>query len=184
MLRVRVNWTGTSVGPTLSTFWFNNTGDSSSAAATAVAVKNFLTALNGSVVTGASATIDPEVAEIDAATGDLFATFPVTQDPVTFAGGTGPLPRANQGLIRLGTGVYLNGRRIVGHLFIPGVVTAVNSNGAPTAAYVNSLQAAANGLMNDANTAWCVYSRVNGLAAPITSPSAKNYFAVLRSRRD
>jgi hypothetical protein len=136
------------------------------------------------VVTGATATIDPEVAEIDSATGNLVATFPVTQDVVTFAGGTGPLPRANQGLIRMGTALYLNGRRVVGHLFIPGVVSAVNNNGAPTTAYVSSLQTAANALMNDAQTFWCVYSRVNGVAAIINAPVAKNYFAVLRSRRD
>lgn len=184
MLRVRVTLSGTSTGDALSTFYFNNDDSQAAATAAAAAVRAFWQALLGDVLTNATAQVQNEVAVIQPDTGDLSGVWPVSQDVVTFAGGSEPLPRQCQGLISLGTNTFVNGRRVRGHLNVPGPVEAVNAAGVPTSTYRGDLLTAANGLRDNASTNWVVWSRTHGLMAEVTAPLVRTYWANLRTRRD
>lgn len=76
------------------------------------------------------------------------------------------------------------GRKFIG----PVGVSTVGTQGTPTPGAVATLQNACNGLIafndNFANGAIGVYSQVDQVFRDATSMQARNYFAVLRSRRD
>lgn len=137
--------------------------------------------------TGVTWTGDAVVDVVDEATGLI-----VGQDPVTPLTANGDVsgdvsPPATQGLIRMPTGTYTAGRQIRGRVFCPGVPEEHVTGGAPSSAYVATLELAATTLVADSFTIGSplvVYSRTHNTSALVQSPSVWNKFAVLRSRRD
>ena|SRR5688500_13246463 len=92
-------------------------------------------------------------------------------------------PRATQGLLRLRTDGFNGNRRVLGHIFVPGVTSnAVNpASGAPTLVYQQALTFA--GEVAQAGE-FCVASRKQNQFFPTTVVTGDTEFAVLRSRRD
>jgi hypothetical protein len=134
---------------------------------------------------------DQTVLAIEATTGVLTGSF-TAAPALTVVGGSGsePLPRQTQGLIRWGTASVINGRRVRGRLFVPGVQEGDNDGtGSPLAALVTALTTAGATVFIAGATSSeaCVWHRPtggSGGASPdITAASGSPTWAVLRSRR-
>lgn len=182
-LRVRSVHTGVAGSPYYSAFYFSGTG----AAQGAIAherVHGFWTALGGVITTAMTTTTQGDVEEIDEATGQVIAVYPVTPSG-RVGGATGDLlPFATQGLIQLRTGTFINGRELRGRIFIPGAVEGAQTTGQPAGAYRTTLQTAADGLVGTTGPQLLIYSRTHRTSSTVKAATAWTQWAVLRSRRD
>jgi hypothetical protein len=184
MLRVTTIFTGVQGTPWYSNQYFLGSTQEMAVAAQD-AVFEFWSDLAGLIPTAVTAAVQPEVDDVDPVTGNVTATYVVPQQDVDCVGGAA-LPWAVQGLIRLRTGDFVNGREVRGRIFVPAPTAETNSNGVPSASYVTTMQTAATTLLTNAEPGGnlCVYSRTNGQAFEVSQVSAWNQFAELRSRRD
>lgn len=188
--RVRSNHTGLPGSPYLTTFNFLQGVVPSQAQDLNDAVEAFWTRIRNAIASPWTVLNDPEVYALDEATGDLVTSAAISRTATT-AGGSASEWTAKQGLVTMRTGRYLRGRRVLGHLYVPGVASGSGEQ-VPTTAYETIVNTAVNGLITDSNdlgTPWCVYSRPtsdtasDGIGSAITSGALKGYWGVLRSRR-
>lgn len=182
MLRVRINWTGTTPGFTVWHF-LPNTDDQSAATAAASAATTFLETIDGLYRNSVTAQVDPEVLAVDVGTGNVTGVFPVTAAAQQGDSADAAVPNAAMALIRWRTGVFSSGRELRGRTFIPGLTdTSVDATGNVSAATVTAINAAAATLISSSDFA--IWSPTNSSAATVTSGTTWTEFAVLRSRRD
>lgn len=182
--RVEAEWTGLSGSPFLSVWNFRN--EPGAADDYAEAVNDFLGVLSHLVHESLSVRVEPVQTIFDDTTGQPTGTETASQAYTPPMTGSGSMKSAaTQGLLQLRTGVYAAGREIRGRLFIP-APTEGGGDATPSPAYMADLTTAGNALVGamTPTTAWVVYSRSRGQSADITSTSAWNQYAVLRSRRD
>lgn len=182
MWRVRTVFSGPQGAPYLNTLYFDTLGGTAGQAVAAVGA--FWGAVDAHIANDLSWTTEPEVYQLDETTGQ-----PVSVTQVTSATGTGAktdelIARAAQGLIRLGTGIFVGGREIRGRIFVPGLTLDSVLNGALETTVIAAFDAAALALQTDANSAIVVWSRKNGRMEGVISSSTWSQYAVLRSRRD
>jgi hypothetical protein len=185
MNRVRTVWNGVAGAPYYSNHYFTDTSIITDAIDATQAVKTFWDALTGNIVSGLNYLIEPEVARIQTADGQLVGawTVPGLTGGGTFVGDQGP--RASQGLITWQTGKVVAGRFLKGRTFIPGLGEPVNGPGGnPLASAVSGWTTAATALIADAGNELVVWSRTHGVAEPAVSGQGGTQWAVLRSRRD
>lgn len=182
MFRVRTIFSGVTGSPWVNTAFFN---DSVGTAQDCVdAVGTFWGAVDALMDSSVTWLTNADVETVDAATGQVTAVTATTPAAGSGGGGASGLPIAAQGLVRWRTGDYVGGREIRGRWFIPGLAIGSNTDGVITPASVTIMQNAATALINDADTILNVWSRAHNTARAVTSGSAWNQFAVLRSRRD
>jgi hypothetical protein len=183
MLRVRVNHSADTVGPGLSTFYFEGSTQAVADDA-AAAVATFWASVEPYIVNYGIWSLDTQVAQINAVNGQLEGIFNVT--PATGVGdvNSSQLALATQGLLQLRTGAIVGGRELRGRLYIPGPTETHNDVARPIGAYVTGLNSAANALIADTGNAWAVWSRTNGIFQEITSATCWSDWAIMRSRRD
>ena len=145
----------------------------------------FWDALKVYQASGLIITISGDVERVDPATGQIIELF-TFEDNIVNSTGSGPIPPADQGLMRWRTGDFINGREVRGRTFIPYLSSSAETNGVPSSAFVAAAQDAADDLLVGLGAAgdMCVYSPTHGQFANVTSHSVWNQFAVLRSRRD
>jgi len=179
--RVRTVFSGVQGAPWLSTLYFAELGGTAQQAATAAGA--FWNAADALMQLSVSWTTEAAVFTLDETSGQPVSVANTT--PVTGTGALGDhiLPITTQGLVRLRTGVFLNGREVRGRIFVPGY-TEINSNGGPSATVLSTLNAAGAALIADANSIFAVWSRTNGVAQSVSAVETWNQWAVLRSRRD
>ena len=176
-----VVWTGLEGSPYLSTFHVN-----AALFPTATDVQNLmagtLALLCEAVSNELTANLQTEVSTWSAP-DTLVSTMTITGGSVPGVDNTGNAPRATQGLLRLRTDAFNGNRRILGHIYVPGVPQgAVDlANGKPTSAYLTELNAAA-AVMDGG--AMLVAGRKSNTFYETTTVTADSEFAVLRSRRD
>lgn len=183
LYRVRIIWGGSAAaGGGLSTFYFDTNADSVQQAATAVTT--FLAGSEDRRSTAATWTLDNSVDWINDANGELQGTAAVTAANGVGTIATDIMPSANQGLLRLLTGVVVGGRFLRGRVFLPGTCESDNSGGAPTSTYRTDYDTLAAAMIADANTEWRVWSSTHGTSSPVTAANTWTSWAVLRSRRD
>lgn len=144
-------------------------------------VLDFWNALGNSRVSGAVATVQPQIDTFESDTG-------ATTGVETWSGGTSPgtsteqpLPPATQGLIQLRTGVYVGGREIRGRIFVPSPTEGANTTGVPTQSARDLMTGAAEVLVDNG---FYVYSPTHHQCAQIIAATPWTQWAVLRSRRD
>lgn len=134
---------------------------------------------------------DTTVLAIEATTGVLTGSF-TAASAATVVGGSGSeaLPRQTQALIKWGTATVINGRRVRGRLFVPGVQEGDNDGaGLPVSALVTALTTAGAAVFIPGATAsepvvWHRPVGGAGGASPLmTSAAGGTTWAVLRSRR-
>lgn len=181
MLRIQTVFTGIVGSPYLSTMFFESTGLAEMVDAQS-AVRGFWEDLAGLMQSATTIQVQSDVDVIDPVTGHITATgsAPVA---VLQAGGNAPLPQATQGLVRWRSGVFVNGKEIRGRTFLPSMANDAQLGGKPSSALKVTADAAAAALLA-APVNLVVWSRKNGMSAPVTSGSTWSEFAVLRSRRD
>lgn len=184
--QVRVGFTGITGTPYLNTLYFDAAGGTAQQAVDAAAT--FWGAVDAQLHQDLSWATESEVQVLNEATGALTDAQSTT---VTSGGGalTGDvLPTANQALIAWRTATIVNGKRLQGRVFIPGVpeVNAVAGilASVPFTAFAN----AADALIADISSTLVVWHRpvlgTGGSIGPVTAALVRQPFAVLRSRRD
>lgn len=184
MLRVTTRLTGGTGGDQWNTVHFG--GDTSGEAVAARdAVEDFWVALQAAIDGTYVAHIPADVERVDITTGQVIEEFPVTPFDVDMTASADPLPWMTQGLVRLRTTTFANGRRLQGRIFVPGPNEVQNTSGFPVAGYIANLQTAANALATSGSAAGglVVYSPTHRVAAAVTTVSVAPYWSVLRSRR-
>jgi hypothetical protein len=181
LLRVRTIWSLGTGQPYVSSHYFVGTDDQAAADAAVADVAAFWGTIDAQVSNNYRWDTDAEV-RVMTAQGVVIGSFPTVSQGAVGAETTEELPPATQGLLRMHTGVFSNGRELRGRLFIPGVCEAQNNFGAPTVSYAGLVLGAANTLIG--NGTWVVWSRKNIQTELVTSASVWTAFASLRSRRD
>jgi hypothetical protein len=183
ILRVRTTFTGITGAPYLNTAYFSLAGTTPADAA--AAVSTFWGAVDSLLKSSVSWAVDAAVDELDATNGQLVGSTAVGSPGSGTGGDTSALlPFASQGLLRWVTSVYVGGRKLRGHWFIPGLTTSVNNQGHMDATLAGTFTTAGAALIADANSHFVIWSRKNGSFADVTSTSMWSEFATLRSRRD
>lgn len=133
-----------------------------------------------------TAQVQSEVFQVDEATGVITAALGASSVSVSGSSSQPLKPPTTQALIRLRTGVYVDGRQITGRIFVPSLVFAAGAD-TPASTYVTALNAAMTALLAAATAAGnplVVWSPTKGVTAEVTSWSVWDQFAVQRSRRD
>lgn len=184
MLRVTGVFTGTPGSPMYNQLYFG--GDTSGeAAAAANAADSFWGHLQNALDTRLEYTTGGEVEQVDPATGQIVDVHTITPQTVSFSGTGEPLPPATQGLLRLRTNNFVNGRRIRGRIFIPGVTELMTVDGQVITATQTLFTDAGNLLITNGAGAGglIVYSPTHHQEAPVVAVSPWSQFAVQRSRR-
>lgn len=184
-----IHWTGPGRSPKVTVL----NHDTSTTGGRATAINAFLSSLMSVIGVGMTAQLQPEFKQIAAATGTLTAVG--SYGPQTVHNGTVAeefLPDATQALIRLATPGIVDGTRVRGRIFVPGLTVASAEDGNLLAADQAVIAAAAGGLLIGASPLY-VWSRPlkaqdgsilrPGSTHLATGASAWSEFAVLRRRR-
>lgn len=184
MLRTTAVMSGVQGTPYYQQFhWGGDTAGE--AAAAADAHEAFYNQLVNFLTAGLSILVQSEVEQVDPATGQIVAVYPATTATAVCAGAGEMLPWATQGLIRLRTGQFANGREIRGRVFVPGWLESSSTAGKPISAVLNAQNTAINAALTAGSAAGNlgVYSPTHRQFAQVTSTSSWSEWAVLRSRR-
>ena len=203
--RVRAVSTGWTGGPGLNTFYFREgagtVADAAVAQLGADRVRAAFVEMQGIYPNGHSIVVDPVVDALEDTTGTLVNSFGVTP-PAAVPGiggpGYGPLP--SMLLASLITSGVVAGSRVAGRAYLGPILNSVEGNGTPTAGQLAAVTAFGVAMRNAGPTgpALVVWSRpFPGQVAPltpkparlgsshaVTAITARDFFAVLRSRRD
>lgn len=182
--RVRSIITGVAGSPRYSNLYFQ--GPDSPDEDLVDAVESMWDAAKARIDDSLTITILGAVTVLDSATGDVIAVGGFSDRTVTSTGTGGALPFATCGLARFRTGEYVGGREIRGRMYLPYPPMADMSGGKPTSSYIDDWQGAFETMnsLDEANGAWCVWSRKHGQNALVKNFDVWNNFAVLRSQRD
>ena len=156
------------------------------AGATQTAVGQFWQGLTELLHTDLTGQILAEQDLVEDTTGQIVGTENTGADTTIVFNGAGEFaPSATQMLCRWRTDTFIAGRRLQGRSFIPGITEAMGSS-VPGTTAISTLNAEAASLISDTSTSGPlrVFSRTHLTSAVVTSGSAWNQYAVLRSRRD
>lgn len=185
MLRVTIISTGVQGSPYYTNFFFGGSTDLEAAAANAAA-SDFWNDLNGVQHAALDWVSEPEVFQIDPATGQTTAVYPVAPQSGGGSAAGEANPWATQGLIRWRTGQFVAGREVRGRTFLPATVEPQNTEGVPGTGFITIVNTAATAFLTAAGGGGglVVYSRAHGQAADVSQFSTWNQWAQLRTRRD
>lgn len=177
-------WTGVAGTPYYSNFFLDDDGTNVQQALDQT--ETLLQEWIATAALGLVYTIEDAVTVLDTATGQPTTVVTGTGTTDTAGGGSDPLPWGNQVLIRLNTGVFQNGRQIIGHHFIPGMIEGhVGSDGLLTTTRAGELATAQDEYSTTpGNLTEVVWSRASNSAPPVASVAANRHLTFLRSRRD
>lgn len=194
ILRVRATLVYGTGGPGVHTsYWIpGTTGGVTADASDAVArVRAFFAAVAAQYPNSTTVTVQTDVAQINDNTGALIGGLTAaTVGTVVGTGGSVVGPLAGMALLRLRTGLVVNGRRLAGRWYCgplgtgaqsaaggiaTGTITAFNSAGATMLAA---------GATSTVLAVWNRPGATVGLSTAVTGVSTWDQMAVLRSRRD
>lgn len=193
MMRVRVTVNGAPGLPGLMTFyWTSPTEDNSHAQEAVDHVRDFLVAGQSNMQNAISWATQGEVATINPATGVLTGILSTTSRSGAGTNVQDVLPGQVQGGMSLVTGLIVRGRRLRGHVNLPGPTEGVNGIGVPTATYQTTWASASTNLITDLDPSYVVWSRpkvdggvtLAGATSPVLAITIQPKWFTLRSRRD
>lgn len=180
MWRIETVFQGISGAPYYNQLYWEHTAVPAVSSAV-LAVAQFWGDLEGLITDDLTYNVDGEVPIIESSTG---ATVGVDTTSGFAGAGTNiaeTLPRATQGLARLRTGTFINGRELRGRIFIPGACESNSDGGKPSASYISTVNSEVAAL---ASAGLQVFSPTHLQVAFVTGGTCWNDWAVLRSRRD
>ena len=203
--RVRAVSQGWAGGPGLTTCYFREGGGSVADAAVAQLgadrVRAAFQTMVGSFPNGHTVTVDPSVDAINDTNGDLVASFGVTPPaPTVGLSGAGYQVIAAMLLVSYRTNGVVNGHRVAGRTFLGPVDGEQDTNGTPNAQQLARAAQFGAALLDKGLTGpdlviWArpfagrttpppvLPSRL-GSSHVVTSIGVRDFYAVLRSRRD
>jgi hypothetical protein len=184
LIRTSMVWNGSTGGQGFTQHYFLGAGDLAHCTAAVTQQDGFYDSLASNIANDLSWVISGDVEVIDVGTGLITSVVTV---PEALGSGTHSdekLPLATQGLVRWRTGTFINGRRLQGRTFLPGMVEFNNADtGRVFTGFVGTVNtAAATFIGGSADPA--IYSKTHSSASSIQSASMWTEWAVLRSRRD
>lgn len=184
--KLKTTWSGAVVGGGLTVSYFFVTSATPTSAQAAIdLMRDFWTSLNPIMSNAVSWAVSGIAQVIDVNTGLITSEIAGTTRSGTGTETGDRLPAATQGLLRLDTPSFINGRRLRGHWNIPGPTETRNTNaGLPDSTYITTLQNAANTLNAAVDPTLDIYSRTHHVADGVSAATAVSKWAVLRSRRD
>lgn len=181
--RVRTVHEGLPGAPYLSTHYFSPQGGTT-AQQLIQAVADFWSDCQAGMIISNQWNVQAEIDTIDDTTGDI-----VSQETGVGVNGVGevtgtPEWSAKQGVLGWRTSVFINGRRLQGRTFIPGVSQGLGEQ-VPNTAYRELMATAGLNLIETAALIGplMVWSKTNGQSEPVTSARTSTQWGVLRSRR-
>lgn len=201
LARIRTVFTGVAGTPWYSNLYFLNDGGTSIAAQATNWVGAFWQSLDNQMLTGITWVTDPEVPTFNETNGKITKVDAVTPSSGAGSIATEPLPYATQLLIRLITSAFVNGRRVRGRIFVPGLSEADNVSGLPSTTLRNLANSAASTLITSSASTLAIWARPydaldkDGNPIPNKTPRLGSQHSVsqnqvwtqwslLRSRRD
>lgn len=192
-LRLRTSIQVGVIDPALMTTYWDSTGAPIGALATeAVArVRAFFAAQPAFWLPGMTVTPNLVLDEIEETTGQIVSQVAASDAAATtFTGTFDLLPTQTQGLIRLATNTFINGRKLQGRINAPFMKESNNdADGLMSTAAAVNLKSCADKLGVVVTTAMNqrVWSRPQpgrpGLSAPVVARTVPRNWAVLKSRR-
>jgi len=161
----------------------------------ATAWRVFLNSLAGTLTSGLTATIDPELLEFDETSGVVTGTGTTVQAPVVFSAVGDRLPASNQLLIRWTTNGIVHNRRVRGRTFLPGGMENHNGPlGIPATTVGTPVQSGLDAYLVTMSGRGRIWAQPHegtpenparpGSQHAITGFTLAPFWAVLRSRRD
>jgi hypothetical protein len=147
------------------------------------ATEDFLNAIDIYLNTSISFRGFDYVESFDSVSGDVSGQEAVT--PFTVAGDNSAtvLPPVTQALIKWSTGVWVNGRQLVGKTYVPGLCEDSNEPGGVLQTGVaTAFYTAANAFATAAGLV--VWSRTHGVRHPVSVATVSTKWAYLSGRRD
>lgn len=186
--------TGVAGSPWYSNMYFRNDTNVDQSAGLTNRVRTFWDTCRNHMTFGLQMVVESEIPVIDERDGKMIGLH-VGAGASVVGNGTGEtLPTATQALVQWFTNGIVNGRKVRGRTFVPGMMEANNSGGLPTGTIDSALQTAANTLIATAPflVVWSrpvsgeepgTVARV-GTAHNVLSSNVWAQWAVLRSRRD
>jgi hypothetical protein len=197
LARVRTIFTGVAGTPWYSNLYFHNDDATDTSTGCVAAVNAFWLAMRASIQSSVTWVVSGEVAQIESTTGTLVGISNVTALGNTGSAADDALPWQTQALIRLNTDTFINGRRLRGKIFFPGLGEGNNTLGVPSSALRGALDTATEALIADSASGLVVWSRPfvppadrpdlvarQGSFAFAQSADVSTKWSVLRSRRD
>jgi hypothetical protein len=155
---------------------------------TADAVEDFWVAIQSQISNAFTMTVDPEVRQLNEATGVLLSVSPVTVTSRVM-NGTGERLDLLQGLLTWNTGDVVDGRVVKGRTFLPGPMETMNEpGGVPTTAYKTTINSAAAALQTALPNALVVWHRpvneAGGSIHEVILGAVNSSWSYLQSRRN
>lgn len=181
LLRVRTAITGGPGGSEVSTQYFNKAAATEQQAADAV--HDFWDAMKGGVHTSYRFDVESLVYTIDSATGLATGTAGTTTTQVVGTNAGDPLPGNVNGVMRLHTGAFIDGRELVGKIWLPGPCEPESVAGVPSGAYKTTADNAMASLFIGVPPDLVIFSRKHLTFHSVTSGSTWSQWGSLRSRR-
>lgn len=192
MYRLRTIFSGTPVSDGLSTVHYDAAASTPGAAVSHLGA--MLDGLQNYIQASQNWTVSGTVDLIDEVTGDLIDSTAGTDYPVLTIATDAPLPPANQLMLRLGTATVVDGRRLKGRIFLPGLTEAASSGaGVVDPAVVGAVSGELATWVSGVGAQPVVWHRPKaatetepaspGSKAPITTATVWTQWAVLRQRR-
>ena len=189
MFRITAKWEGFLGAPGYTNFYFQDPQAGTPWEDAAADVRDFFDALKGVIAPGITISIQPEVSIMDSTGATPPYVYALQTVPAPVASTTSGAFSATSGAcITWRTGTVVENRLVRGRTFIvPLYGGGYESNGTLATATINTLKAAASGLLNSANSQLVVWSRPRdtgpGQMAVPTMALVTDQAAVLRSRR-
>jgi len=198
MLKVKVRWSGFTGSPGWSNFYFDSPDGNSfetavEAAEAAEKVRVFLNAIKAYFPAALNWTIQSDVDQVHASTGEMFGVETIAPiAAVAGSGVAGPHSGASGVVITWRTAGVRNGRRVRGRTFlVPAGNNANGNDGTLDTSALGVFQNAATALAaNTGNVVLGVWTRntapgvEDGEWFPATGATVPDRVAILRSRRD
>nr|CRY97476.1 hypothetical protein [uncultured prokaryote] len=189
VFQVRVEWTGLRGPSALSVLNFGLVGEDAAAYAQscASATYDLLIGLSAVITEQVTMQVQTDVQEFNDETATLLNVYPTTSLEVAGDTAGDPMPALNQGLVRANTGAVRNGRRVIGHTFIPGLTEAQNTLGMISSGVLTVIDAEFELFRND-DVMPVVWSRPSvahpaGASYPIATYRTDASWSFLSSRR-
>ena len=196
--RVRTVFTGVAGSPYYNNIYFDSAGTLADAQAAVDRVDAAWTTITSIMNIALLGAVEAEVPQINDENGEITGVFATTGGVVDPTNAGEPLPWATQGLVRLLTNSFVEGRRVRGRIFIPGLGEAASDAGVPNANTITSLNNLGTTLISGGAPHPVIWSRpieadpdavppVEGRLGSshlVTLASTWNKWSVLRSRRD
>lgn len=171
-----------STRPTVNVFHFSDGTDYQDAAD---ALETMYTHWRASVSEDYQFNVEAEARQLNTATGALEAVNYVTWDAPVQGNVTtqGPLPEANAFLVRWLTPMVVGSRLLRGRTYLPGITMGSVEDGQVIPASREWLAEGAADFVEDLSGGFVIWSRVHGVAVPVTAGSIWPEVALQRRRR-